>query len=107
MATVLIDEQCEIPSGIGTLSDFRRWVLRAAAGGLGASFTDRLFDDLKRLEGEAGIHEVVFGMHRKLSRRFPCAIYYRMASSVIDVVAVLDCRRDHESIARRLAQELR
>jgi hypothetical protein len=30
-----------------------------------------------------------------------------MASSVIDVVAVLDCRRDPESIARRLAQELR
>lgn len=27
MATVLIDEQCEIPSGIGTLSDFRRWAV--------------------------------------------------------------------------------
>jgi len=27
MATVLIDEQCEIPAGIGTLSDFRRWAV--------------------------------------------------------------------------------
>jgi plasmid stabilization system protein ParE len=83
------------------------WFYEHQREGLGASFTDRLFDDLERLEGEAGIHEVVFGLHRKLSRRFPFAIYYRLASSVIDVVAVLDCRRDPESIAKRLAQELR
>lgn len=83
------------------------WFYEQQREGLGAYSTDRLFDDLKRLESEAGIHAVVFGMHRKLSRRFPFAIYYRMESSVIDVVAVLDCRRDPESIARRLAQELR
>jgi hypothetical protein len=29
--------------------------------GLGAYFTDRLFEDLERLEGEAGIHETVCG----------------------------------------------
>ncbi len=57
------------------------WFYEQQREGLGASFTDRLFDDLKRLEGEAGIHEVMFGMHRKLSRRFPFAIYYRMAAS--------------------------
>jgi hypothetical protein len=44
--------------------------------GLGAFFIDRLFEDLKRLEREAGIHEQVFGLHRKLSRRFPSAIYW-------------------------------
>jgi hypothetical protein len=74
--------------------------------GLGAYFTDRLFEDLERLEGEAGIHETVFGLHRKLARRFPFAIYYRITSSIIDVVAVLDCRRDPETISNRLSQQL-
>jgi plasmid stabilization system protein ParE len=73
--------------------------------GLGAYFVDRLFEDLKRLEREGGIHEQIFGLQRKLSRRFPYAIYYRMNASVIDVVAVLDWRRDPESIYQRLIQQ--
>jgi len=36
-----------------------------------------------RLEKEAGIHATVFGLHRKLSKRFPFAIYYRIEESVI------------------------
>ena len=83
------------------------WFYEQQREGLGTYFADRLFEDLERLEGEAGIHEVAFGLHRKLSRRFPFAIYYKIASSVIDVVAVLDCRRDPESIAKRLAQQFR
>jgi hypothetical protein len=83
------------------------WFYEQQREGLGTYFTDRLFEDLERLEGEAGIHEVVFGLHRKLARRFPFAIYYKIVSSVIDVVAVLDCRRDPESTAKRLAQQLR
>lgn len=70
--------------------------------GLGDYFTDRLFEDLDRLESEAGIHEAVFGLHRKLSKRFPYAIYYRIEESVIDVVAILDCRRDPDTIAAQL-----
>jgi plasmid stabilization system protein ParE len=72
--------------------------------GLGAYFIDRVFEDLKRLEREGGIHEQIFGLHRKLSRRFPYAIYYRIDESVIDVVAVLDCRRDPNSISERLTR---
>jgi plasmid stabilization system protein ParE len=72
--------------------------------GLGDYFIDCLFSDLKRLETEASIHEVVYGLHRKLSQRFPFAIYYRVADPVIDVVAVLGCRRDPEAIARRLGR---
>jgi len=69
--------------------------------GLGEYFTDCLFEDLHRLEPEAGIHATVYGLHRKLSKRFPFAIYYRIAESVIDVVAILDCRRDPDAIAAR------
>ena len=75
--------------------------------GLGDHFTNCLFEDLERLEREAGIHEIVFGLHRKLSKRFPFAIYYRTEGSVIDVVAVLDCRRDPERIAARLRRATR
>lgn len=74
--------------------------------GLGDYFTDCLFEDLERLEREAGIHEIVFGLHRKLSKRFPFAIYYRAEESVIDVVAILDCRRDPDWIAARLRRTM-
>ena len=70
--------------------------------GLGEYFIDSLFADLERLESEAGIHEIVYGLHRKLSERFPFAIYYRVADPVIDVVAVLDCRRDPDAVKRRV-----
>jgi hypothetical protein len=72
--------------------------------GLGDYFVDCLFEDLERLEREAGIHEVVYGLHRKLSKKFPFAIYYKTEPSVIDVVAILDCRGDPDSIAQRLSQ---
>lgn len=49
--------------------------------GLGDYFTDRLFEDLGRFETEASIHATVFGLHR----------------TVIDVVAILDCRRDPDA----------
>ncbi len=70
--------------------------------GLGNYFTDCLFEDLDRLDGEAGIHAILYGLHRKLSKKFPFAIYYRTEESVIDVVAILDCRREPIAIAERL-----
>ena len=78
------------------------WFYEQQREGLGDYFMDRLFEDLERLETEAGIHAKVFGLHRKLSKRFPFAIYYRVEESVIDVVAILDCRRDPDKIAARL-----
>ncbi len=70
--------------------------------GLGDYFTDCLFEDLARLEREAGVHAKVYGLHRKLSKRFPFAIYYRVEGSLVDVVAILDCRRDPDSFEARL-----
>lgn len=78
------------------------WFYEQQREGLGHYFTDCLFEDLDRLEKEAGIHATVFGLHRKLSKRFPFAIYYRIEGPVIDVVAILDCRRDPDAIAARL-----
>ena len=47
------------------------WFYERQREGFGDYFTDCLFEDLDRLEKEAGIHATVFGLHRKLSKRFP------------------------------------
>lgn len=78
------------------------WFYEQQREGLGDYFTDCLFEDLGRLEKEAGAHATIFGLHRKLSKRFPFAIYYRIVESVIDVVAILDCRRHPDVHAARL-----
>lgn len=63
--------------------------------GLGEYFLDSLFADIDSLQIYAGVHPVFFGSyHRMLSRRFPFAIYYRVAGEIISVYAVLDCRRN-------------
>ena len=80
------------------------WFYEQQREGLGDFFTDCLFEDLDRLESEAGIHATEFGLHRRLSKRFPFAIYYRIEESIIDVVAILDCRRDPGAITARLGR---
>lgn len=62
---------------------------------------------LQVLESIHGIHEIVFGFHRKLSARFPYAIYYLVMPTHVEVVAILDCRRDPVAISTRLGQTKR
>ncbi|NWG01693.1 MAG: type II toxin-antitoxin system RelE/ParE family toxin [Syntrophaceae bacterium] len=70
--------------------------------GLGSYFLDSLYSDIDSLAYFAGIHQVVFGYHRQLSKRFPFAIYYRIIESEAVVFAVLDCRRNPSWIRKRL-----
>lgn len=79
----------------------RRFYERQQAG-LGDYFLDSLFSDIDSLLLYAGIHQKVFGYYRTLSRRFPYAIYYRVAGEEIHVWRVLDCRQNPASIADRL-----
>jgi hypothetical protein len=44
--------------------------------GVGSYFLDCLFSDIDSLLLFAGIHQIVYGYHRSLSKRFPFAIYY-------------------------------
>ena len=57
--------------------------------GVGSYFLDCLFSDIDSLLPFAGIHQVVFGYHRSLSKRFPFAIYYDIVGELIRVHAVL------------------
>lgn len=88
---------------VGDIESGRRFYERQQAG-LGDYFLDSLFSDIDSLLLYAGIHQKVFGYHRTLSRRFPYAIYYRVAGEEIQVWRVLDCRQNPVSIANRLKQ---
>lgn len=73
---------------------------------LGEYFLDTLFSDIDSLVLYGGIHPKYFGYYRKLSSRFPYAVYYKVDNDG-DVVVwrVLDCRQDPEKTERQLADE--
>jgi hypothetical protein len=70
--------------------------------GVGSYFLDCLFSDIDSLLLFARIHQIVYGYHRSLSKRFPFAIYYDIVGELIRVHAVLDCRRNPSWIRKRL-----
>ena len=72
--------------------------------GIGRYFADTALADLASLRLYAGIHSVRFGYHRMLVKRFPFAAYYEIVEDIARVVAVLDMRRDPESIRAILAK---
>jgi hypothetical protein len=75
------------------------------ASGLGHYFLDCLLEDIDALGVHGGIHAIVFGYHRSLTKRFPFAIYYRIDSNVVRIRAILDCRRHPSWIRRRLPRD--
>ena len=73
--------------------------------GLGEYFIDSLFSDIDSLLVYAGIHPVFFSdYHRMLAKRFPFAIYYKLAGNIISIHAVLDCRRNPAWARNRLVR---
>jgi plasmid stabilization system protein ParE len=72
------------------------------AEGVGAYFDESLSADIESLRLYAGIHPVVHGYHRKLSKRFPYAVYYELTGNEIRVRAILGCRRDPTWIQSQL-----
>jgi hypothetical protein len=82
------------------ISGFRFY--ESQAQGLGRYFLDSLFADVELLAAYGGIHPIVFGYHRCLSKRFPFAIYYRVDAGIVYIRAILDCRRHPSWIRRRL-----
>ncbi len=71
--------------------------------GLGDYFLDSIFSDIESLHIYAGVHALHFGYHRLLSKRFPFAIYYRIKNEIIQIYAILDCRRNPTWIREKLS----
>ena len=72
------------------------------AEGVGAYFFDSLFSDIDSLALYAGVHPVVHGFQRLLSKRFPYAVYYTLEDDSAVVWRVLDLRRHPDRIRRAL-----
>lgn len=90
------------PSALADLKSGSRFYEKQQSG-LGSYFLDSLYSDIDSLQLYAGIHSVHFDrFHRLLSKRFPFAIYYEVREENAFVRAVLDLRRDPESIIREL-----
>ncbi len=72
--------------------------------GLGEYFRASMVADIDSLKFFAGIHELAFGHHRMLCKRFPFAVYYDLDNKeeLVTVIAVLDCRRNPSWIRNRL-----
>ena len=73
--------------------------------GLGSYFLDCLYSDIDSLAYFGGIHPIVFGYHRQLSKRFPFAVYYHIVEDTVVVFAVLDCRRKPSWVRKRLMRD--
>lgn len=71
--------------------------------GLGNYFADTIYSEISSLEFFGGMHNVVFGFHRLLTRKFPYAIYYDIQGDDVIVYAVVDCRRNPDWIADHLS----
>jgi len=70
------------------------WFYERQNFGLGDYVRSCIFVDIESLRYFGGIHEIEFGFHRSLSKRFPFGIYYTVADDCVMVVAVLDLRRE-------------
>ena len=71
--------------------------------GLGDYFESTILSEIRSLLVHGGAHEIhLEKYHRKITRRFPYAIYYRVEDEVIRVYAVLDTRKNPELISDKL-----
>jgi plasmid stabilization system protein ParE len=71
--------------------------------GVGWYFLDTLNAEIDSLQLYAGIHRKYLGYFRMLSHRFPYAIYYYVVDDEIQVIRVLDCRRNPRWIRKQLS----
>ena len=83
---ISVDAEADIAEGY--------WFYERQAQGLGEYFRDCVAADIDSLAFFGGIHEMAYGYHRMLAKRFPFAVYYERQGDAVTVVAVLDARRN-------------
>ncbi len=72
--------------------------------GVGDYFVGSILADAESLATTGGTHRKTFGCHRFLGTTFPFAIYYRLESDQVRVLAILDLRRDPTWLREELGQ---
>ena len=81
------------------------WYYERQEIGLGDYLRACLVSDIESLSYFGGIHEIVDGFHRALSKRFPFGIYYLVSGDTLTIVAVLDMRQDPSWIRSQLKRK--
>jgi hypothetical protein len=74
--------------------------------GAGEYCVESLLEDVQKLYKLHGIHRLQFGCHRMLATRFPFGIYYRESGLEVQVIAILDLRRDPGWIFHQITSRL-
>lgn len=72
--------------------------------GVGGYFGASALADITSLGIYAGTHSIHFGYFRLLMKRFPFAVYYRKEQDLVEVIAVLDMRRNPRTLRSILAE---
>ncbi len=73
--------------------------------GRGNYFKRRIAEDIESLSRNGPINPVIHGdVHRLLSKVFPFGIFYRSQLSWVEVIAILDLRRNPNWIHAKLSQ---
>jgi plasmid stabilization system protein ParE len=76
------------------VKEAHRWYEQQQAG-LGDDFLTELERVYALIQATPQMHQVVYGVVRRaLTRRFPYAVYYRVHTDRVEVVAVQHTRRD-------------
>lgn len=60
----------------------------------GIHFSNLILEDIEKLSITNGIHSKHFGYFRKLSSKFPFAIYYKNLEKFVEIHASLDLRKN-------------
>ena len=82
------------PEAEADLADAQDWYERQQPG-LGAEFLLCVEEVFARLNRTPEMYEEVYrGVRRALTRRFPYAVYYRVAANDVVVLGILHTRRD-------------
>jgi plasmid stabilization system protein ParE len=82
------------PEAEADLANARTWYERQRAG-LGAAFLLCVEEVLECIDRTRELYRVVYhDVRRALTRRFPYAVYYRIADNAVVVLGILHTRRD-------------
>lgn len=84
------------------VEEAHRWYEQQRAG-LGDQFLEALDQLYPHLQATPEMHRVIYqSVRRSLLGRFPYAVYYRVHSDRVEVIAVQHCRRDPSSWQSRV-----
>jgi plasmid stabilization system protein ParE len=96
-----------LPAASRDLEEAYRWY-EGRSPGLGQEFTRSVDACLHNIRRNPELHEVVFKQYRQaMVRRFPYAVFYKLADRVVTVYSVFHCSQNPAKLRSRLLTPIR